>query len=169
MPTLTPATHPHLLLPTHYITVHQCAIRAVTWVKAPPQWYVLQGPDKKKGKAPDTSAEEREEGWDNPTVIASGGYDGMECMTDIREGRGVVMNRTRGAVGFICDSHSPRSLSRSLDVINAMTFAPYSGGTITIDHENIVKAYSASPKMLGRGHLLMEPHGPVWVNLAVTM
>ncbi|KAJ8076390.1 hypothetical protein PM082_000813 [Marasmius tenuissimus] len=142
-PTLTPTTHPHLLLPTHYITVHQCAIRAVTWIKAPPQWYVLQGLDKKKGKGQEISPEEGEDGWDNPTVIASGGYDGMECMTDIREGRGVVMNRTR-------------------DVINAMTYAPYSGGTITIDHENIVKAYSASPKMLGRGHLLMEPQGPVW-------
>ncbi|KAL0581909.1 hypothetical protein V5O48_000139 [Marasmius crinis-equi] len=139
-PTLTPTSHPHLLFPTHYITVHQSAIRAVAWIRAPPQWYVLQELEKKKGKGPEPPAGE-DRVWDSPTVIASGGFDGMECMTDIREGRGVVMNRTR-------------------DVINAMTFAPYSGGTITIDHENIVKAYSASPKMLGRGHLLMEPQGP---------
>ncbi|ESK88790.1 hypothetical protein Moror_17124 [Moniliophthora roreri MCA 2997] len=84
----------------------------------------------------------------DPTVIASGGYDGMACMTDIREGRGVVMNRTR-------------------DVINAMTHSPFVGGPITIDHENIVKAYSASPRMLGRGHLLLEPQGPVW-NLSAS-
>jgi transcription factor C subunit 6 len=32
-----------------------------------------------------------------------------------------------------------------------------------MDHENTVKAYSASPSMLGRGHSLVEPQGPVWV------
>ncbi|EDR03266.1 uncharacterized protein LACBIDRAFT_307508 [Laccaria bicolor S238N-H82] len=31
-----------------------------------------------------------------------------------------------------------------------------------MDHENTVKAYSASPSMLGRGHSLLEPQGPVW-------
>jgi hypothetical protein len=41
-----------------------------------------------------------------------------------------------------------------------MSFSPYSGGPVTIDHENIVKAYSS---MLGRGHALLEPTGPVWV------
>jgi transcription factor C subunit 6 len=49
-------------------------------------------------------------------------------------------------------------------VINAMAFSPFGGGPITIDHENIVKAYSASPSMLGRGHTLLEPQGPVWVR-----
>lgn len=29
-------------------------------------------------------------------VIASGGYDGVECLTDIREPHGHVVNRTRG-------------------------------------------------------------------------
>ncbi|KAG6882978.1 hypothetical protein C0993_008426 [Termitomyces sp. T159_Od127] len=48
------------------------------------------------------------------------------------------------------------------DVINAMAFSPFGGGPVTIDHENIVKAYSASPSMLGRGHTLLEPQGPVW-------
>ncbi|KAF9462752.1 hypothetical protein BDZ94DRAFT_707255 [Collybia nuda] len=114
------------LIPTHYITVHQSAIRALAWIRAPPCW---------------GSGLPRTDG--DPTVLASGGYDGMECMTDIREGHGSVMNRTR-------------------DVINAMAFSPFGGGPVTIDHENIVKAYSASPSMLGRGHTLLEPQGPVW-------
>ncbi|KAG6860593.1 hypothetical protein C0995_009483 [Termitomyces sp. Mi166 len=114
------------ILPTHYITVHQSAIRALAWIRAPPATST---------GAPRTNGD--------PTVIASGGYDGMECMTDIREGHGSVMNRTR-------------------DVINAMAFSPFGGGPVTIDHENIVKAYSASPSMLGRGHTLLEPQGPVW-------
>jgi len=46
-----------------------------------------------------------------------------------------------------------------------MAFSPYAGGPITLDHENTVKAYSASPSMLGRGHTLFEPQGPVWVRL----
>ncbi|KAF8075956.1 hypothetical protein FPV67DRAFT_1558547 [Lyophyllum atratum] len=119
-------TSNHGYPPTHYITVHQSAIRALAWIRAPP--------------ATSTGAP-RTDG--DPTVIASGGYDGMECMTDIREGHGSVMNRTR-------------------DVINAMAFSPFGGGPVTIDHENIVKAYSASPSMLGRGHTLLEPQGPVW-------
>jgi hypothetical protein len=52
-----------------------------------------------------------------------------------------------------------------LDVINTMAFSPFVGGPATIDHENIVKLYSASPGMLGRGHVLFEPDGPVWVRL----
>ncbi|KAH6902491.1 hypothetical protein BKA70DRAFT_1520930 [Coprinopsis sp. MPI-PUGE-AT-0042] len=73
-----------------------------------------------------------------PTVIASGGYDGVECLTDVREGRGSIMNRTR-------------------DVINTLTFSPFAAGPITMDHENTVKSYAASPSMLGRGHTLLEP------------
>ena len=38
-----------------------------------------------------------EETEDNPTVIVSGGYDGVECVTDIRDMCGNVMNRTRGS------------------------------------------------------------------------
>ena len=45
-----------------------------------------------------------------------------------------------------------------------MSFSPFGGGPITIDHENVVKAYSASPSMLGRGHTLLEPQGPIWVR-----
>jgi transcription factor C subunit 6 len=49
------------------------------------------------------------------------------------------------------------------DVINDMTYSPFGAGVATIDHENIVKVYSASPSMLGRGHSLLESGGPVWV------
>ncbi|KAF5368890.1 hypothetical protein D9758_003108 [Tetrapyrgos nigripes] len=114
------------LLPTHYLTLHQSAIRALSWIRAPPSY---------------PSGKPRID--ENPTVIASGGYDGIECLADIREGRGSVMNRTR-------------------DVINTMAYPTFGGGPVTIDHENIVKAYSVSPRMLGRGHMLMEPQGPVW-------
>lgn len=48
-------------------------------------------------------------------------------------------------------------------MINALVFSAFAGGPITMDHENTVKAYSASPSMLGRGHSLFEPQGPVWV------
>jgi transcription factor C subunit 6 len=56
-------------------------------------------------------------------------------------------------------------MPNGLDVINSVTFASYGGGPVTIDHENTVKSYSASPSMLGRGHTLLEPSGPVWVGI----
>ncbi|EAU88980.2 hypothetical protein CC1G_10676 [Coprinopsis cinerea okayama7 len=112
--------------PTHYLNIHQSAIRALAWIQAPPCTV-----------AGEASLDE------DPTVIASGGYDGVECLTDIREGRGFIMNRTR-------------------DVINTLVFSPFAGGPITMDHENTVKSYAASPSMLGRGHTLLEPSGPVW-------
>ncbi|KAF8176755.1 hypothetical protein BJ912DRAFT_1146755 [Pholiota molesta] len=55
------------------------------------------------------------------------------------------MNRTRGTFHF-----------------KSGVFSPFAGGPITMDHENTVKAYSASASMLGRGHSLFEPQGPVW-------
>ncbi|KAJ2915245.1 hypothetical protein MD484_g5169, partial [Candolleomyces efflorescens] len=119
------------LRPSHYLAVHQSAIRALAWIQAPP--YSSSG-------EPSLDAD--------PTVIASGGYDGVECLLDIREGRGAIMNRTR-------------------DVINALTFSPFAAGPITMDHENTVKAYAASPSMLGRGHTLLEPLGPVWTRLSI--
>ena len=134
------------MFPTHYFTVHQSAIRAIAWIRAPPS--SIFGPLTKE----------------NPTVIASGGYDGAEYLLDIRDPQAYILNRTRG----LCQ----RSLSfmlyvmlLSLDVINSITYTPYSGGPVTIDHENIVKTYSVSPIMLGRGHQLLEPSGPVWVCL----
>ncbi|KZV71848.1 hypothetical protein PENSPDRAFT_650271 [Peniophora sp. CONT] len=116
----------HDLLPSHYQYVHQSGVRAVSWVRAPPA---------------SSSGEFRTDV--DPTVIASGGHDGTECLWDIRDPGANVMNRTR-------------------DVIPSMPWSPYAGGPVTIDHENAVKAYSISPSMMGRGHLLLEPAGPVW-------
>ncbi|KAH6903104.1 hypothetical protein BKA70DRAFT_1228242 [Coprinopsis sp. MPI-PUGE-AT-0042] len=106
--------------PTHYFTIHQSAVRALAWIQAPPFY-----------------ASGEQNLHEDPTVIASGGYDGVECLTDVREGRGSIMNRTR--------------------VINTLTFSPFAAGPITMDHENTVKSYAASPSMLGRGHTLLEP------------
>jgi hypothetical protein len=55
-----------------YFCVHQSAIRALTWVRVPDRH------------------------GNGPTVIASGGYDGLQCLTDIRDLGGHVFNRTRG-------------------------------------------------------------------------
>ncbi|KZT71332.1 hypothetical protein DAEQUDRAFT_707212 [Daedalea quercina L-15889] len=116
--------------PTHYFVVHQSAVRALAWVRAP-------GVSAKGERCAD-----------NPTVIASGGYDGLECITDIRDPVWNAMNRTR-------------------DVVNSLTYSTWCGGPVTIDHENIVKAYSLSPIMLGRGQTILEPDGPIW-SLAVS-
>jgi transcription factor C subunit 6 len=93
----------------------------------------------------------------------------MECLTDIRDGHAVVINRTRG---FSVSSQNTVGFSKVflslLDVVNSLTFSPYTGGPITMDHDNTVKAYSASPSMLGRGHSLVEPQGPVWVRWLAT-
>jgi WD40 repeat protein len=137
------------ILPTHYLTIHQSAIRALAWIRAPAL----------SGSGTSLIAED-------PTVIASGGYDGVECLTDIRDPHGNVMNRTRGkSFENLWNSmliHA--SITIHADVINSVTYSPYGGGPVTIDHENTVKAYSASPSMLGRGHMLLEPNGPVWVR-----
>lgn len=68
------------LLPTHYIVNHQSGVRALSWIRVP-------------ATTPDGTALTSED----PTVIASGGYDGVECFTDIRELAGHIMNRTRGS------------------------------------------------------------------------
>ncbi|KAN0116627.1 hypothetical protein V8E52_005771 [Russula decolorans] len=107
-------------LPVGYYCVHQSAIRTLTWVRVPDRH------------------------GNGPTVIASGGYDGLQCLTDIRELGGHVFNRTR-------------------DVINTMAYSPYLSAIVTIDHENTIKSYSLSPSTLGRGHALLDPGGPVWI------
>lgn len=114
------------ILPTHYISIHQSAVRALAWIRVPPA---------NGSGVPSTS--------EDPTVLATGGYDGLECLTDIREPHGNVVNRTR-------------------DVINSTTYSAFAGGPIMIDHDNTVKAYSVSPSTLGRGHVLLEPDGPAW-------
>ncbi|KIY46871.1 hypothetical protein FISHEDRAFT_46417 [Fistulina hepatica ATCC 64428] len=118
------------LVPTHYMTVHQSAIRAVTWVRAPSSTPWKDSPG-------DPCVD------DDPHIIVSGGYDGMEAFTDIREARRSVMNRTR-------------------DIIHTIAFSPYLSGIVTVDHDNIIKLYSMTPSTLGRSNTLMEPQGPVW-------
>ncbi|KAI6161423.1 hypothetical protein EDD17DRAFT_1587403 [Pisolithus thermaeus] len=114
------------ILPMYYMYVHQSAVRAIAWIRAPP-----------------TNARGDPATSEDPTVIASGGYDGVECLIDIRDPHGYVVNRTR-------------------DVITTATYSVFAAGPVMIDHDNTVKAYSVSPTMLGRGHILMEPDGPVW-------
>ncbi|TFK46673.1 hypothetical protein OE88DRAFT_1648431 [Heliocybe sulcata] len=114
------------ILPIYYMSVHQSAVRGLAWVRAPPA---------SASGTPLTS--------EDPTVLASGGYDGLECFTDTRDPHGNVFNRTR-------------------DVINCLANSVYAGGAITIDHENTVKVFQTTPTMLGRGHTFIEPGGPVW-------
>ncbi|KAH8117283.1 WD40-repeat-containing domain protein [Phellopilus nigrolimitatus] len=114
------------ILPTHYISVHQSAVRSLQWVRQPR-----------------ASADGVLKTAEDPCMIASGGYDGCEILTDLREGCGNIVNRTR-------------------DVVLAMSFAPYAVGIITIDLENVVKTFTLSPSILARGHLLLEAGGPIW-------
>lgn len=64
-------------------------------------------------------------------------------VTDIREQRSNVMNRTR-------------------DVSNSISFSQHVGGSLVSDNENMVKNFSLIPSMLGRGHIIVEPCGPIW-------
>ncbi|SRR6266702_2713003 len=122
-----------------YFCVHQSAIRALTWVRVPDRH------------------------GNGPTVIASGGYDGLQCLTDIRDLGGHVFNRTRG--GPLTRFALKRSPDACLtDAINSIAYSPYLSAVVTIDHENTIKSYSVSPSTLGRGHALMDPSGPVWVS-----
>ena len=66
------------LLPTHYFSTHQCAIRSIAWIRAP------------------TFSARGELSHDDPTVILGGGYDGLLSATDIREVCGNEVYRTRG-------------------------------------------------------------------------
>ncbi|KAG2355859.1 hypothetical protein BDR07DRAFT_1492612 [Suillus spraguei] len=96
-------------------TLKTCAVRALAWIRIPPT----------DGSGIPSISED-------PTFLATGGYDGLECLTDIREPHGNVVNRTR-------------------DVINSTTYSSFAGGPIMIDHDNTVKVYSISPSTLGRG------------------
>lgn len=71
------------ILPTYYTSIHQSAIRALSWIRVPP----VNGSGEFNVNA-------------DPTVIATGGYDGILCLTDIREPHGNAMNRTRGNLLF---------------------------------------------------------------------
>jgi transcription factor C subunit 6 len=101
-----------------------------------------------------------------PTVIASGGYDGLQCLTDIRDLGGHIFNRTRGTVTFyLLGTEGAFDTFTATDVINTVAYSPYLSAIVTIDHENTIKSYSLSPSTLGRGHALLDPGGPVWVSL----
>lgn len=67
------------LLPQYHISVHQSAIRSIAWIRAPP-----------------AAASGNLLLSEDPTVIASGGCDGVEGFTDLREPATNVFNRTRG-------------------------------------------------------------------------
>ncbi|KAF8516951.1 hypothetical protein BU17DRAFT_92339 [Hysterangium stoloniferum] len=119
-----PSSQP--LRPTHYMPLHQSAIRTVSWAKVPPI--------APSGKWQDDC---------DPTIFFSGGYDGAQTITDIRDMKGNIMNRTR-------------------DVINSIVFSHYVGGPLASDNENTIKNFGLIPSTLGRGHTLLEPSGPVW-------
>ena len=66
-------------LPQFYTSIHQSAIRAVTWMRVPP------------------SSSSGGLLWDeDPVIIATGGYDGAQGYTDLRDGTMNEFNRTRG-------------------------------------------------------------------------
>ncbi|KAF8584107.1 hypothetical protein K439DRAFT_1346874 [Ramaria rubella] len=113
-----------ILRPSHYFPVHQSAIRTLSWARAPP-----------------TSAAGILRLDRDPTVLISGGYDGAEMVSDIRDLRGNIMNRTRGMF---------------------VAFSQHVGGPLAPDHENTIKNFGMSPSTLGRGHAILEPSGPAW-------
>lgn len=57
------------------------------------------------------------------------------------------------------------NVTTCVDVVNTIAYSTWTGGPVTIDHENIIKAYSLSPSMLGRGQTILEPDGPAWVRI----
>lgn len=69
-----------IIFPTHYLPIHQSAVRAVCWINAPTT-SLLGTLDYSTG----------------PHIIASAGYDGCEILTDLREGSSNLLNRTRGS------------------------------------------------------------------------
>jgi transcription factor C subunit 6 len=129
------------LRPTHYIPVHQSAIRALAWVCAPPPSTVNT----------DADADTVADGMDytsDPYIIASGGYDGVTALTPLPMRQGFVVTRTRA-------------------VISSLAWSAYCGAVIGTENENAVKAWSVAPAMLGRGHVLVEMGGDAWVGVLV--
>ena len=67
------------ILPQFYTSIHQSAIRAIAWMRIPP--FSSQGSPL----------------WDeDPVTIATGGYDGAQGFTDLRDAAMNEFNRTRG-------------------------------------------------------------------------
>ena len=66
-------------LPQFYTSIHQSAVRAITWIRAP------------------TTSTVGSPLWnEDPATIATGGYDGAQGYIDLRDGAMNEFNRTRG-------------------------------------------------------------------------
>ncbi|KLO14191.1 hypothetical protein SCHPADRAFT_325445 [Schizopora paradoxa] len=79
------------ILPSYYVSVHQSAVRSITWFYAPP-----------------ISASGEVEKTRDPTIVSTGGYDGCLNFLDLREAHystGNVVNRTRDVLNSITYSH----------------------------------------------------------------
>ncbi|EJD53223.1 hypothetical protein AURDEDRAFT_180776 [Auricularia subglabra TFB-10046 SS5] len=74
-----------VLVPTHYFSVHQSAVRSLCWIRLP------------RGTKPDEIKAD-------PTALLTGGYDGRVTFTDIRDQRPALINRSRDAVMDMCFS-----------------------------------------------------------------
>lgn len=70
------------ILPIHYFSPHQSAIRSISWIRAP------------------GGSTEDEITADDPTVIVSGGYDGLLAAVDLRMPSANAVYRTRGIQSF---------------------------------------------------------------------
>ena len=82
----------------------------------------------------------------------------MECLADIRDGQGEVINRTQG---FMSSQNMVRSSNVFLVHLDVLSLHRcYTGGPITTDHGNTVKAYSSWPSILERGHSWVKPRLP---------
>ncbi|KAI0345393.1 hypothetical protein BDW22DRAFT_1354319 [Trametopsis cervina] len=71
-------------LPTYYSSVHQSAIRSITWIRAP------------------SSTSTGEDSPGDPSVLVSASYDGMLGATDTRTPCGNEIYRTRDVVNTVC-------------------------------------------------------------------
>lgn len=77
-------------------------------------------------------------------------------------------SRQRFVSSQLCTSECPFSIFLCLDVMNSITYSHYAGGVVGSDGENIMKAFSIHPTMLGRGHVILESSGPIWVGSLIT-
>ena len=57
-------------------------------------------------------------------------------------------------------------LSCPLDVVYSVTYSKFATGVVSTDLDFTVKSFFLTPSMLGRGHIVMEAGGPVWVNMS---
>jgi transcription factor C subunit 6 len=102
----------------------------------------------------------------DPSILASVGYDGVEILTDLREGNGYAWNRTRGTLAVYCACGYPRLKCITFpDLVSGLTYSTYSLSFGAVGNDSTVKGFSVSPALLGRGNTILEPEGFVWVSL----